>query len=588
MILPLNKPKTAVPKPEEAAGDLPVLDVKDLTVSYRVSGGFQRAVEGVSFSVGKGEVTALVGESGSGKTSAAQAIIGLLPGNGRVEGGQILLNGTDIARWPQRRLDHIRGPRISLVPQDPASSLNPVRTIGAQLGEIFAIHHAVGGREIGERVLELLALVGFRDPGLRAKQYPHELSGGMRQRVLIAIAIALHPSLIIADEPTSALDVTVQKHILDLLDKLRVEFNTAVLLVTHDLGVAADRASRLVVMKDGKVQEQGETRRLMREPASAYTKRLLADAPSLSAFSGKAGTVSLTGTGGSLSGGKAADAIVAENLSQDFILAGQKKPFRALEDLSFRVPRGTTHALVGESGAGKTTAVRNVMGFLAPSRGRVIIDGVDAAALRGEERRLFRGKIQMVYQNPFMSLDPRQTVEEIVGEPLLNFEPVSKTRRRELVMDMLAKVQMPEELAPRRPHALSGGQRQRAAIARALILKPGALVLDEAVSALDVTVQAQILRLLGDLQKELNLSYLFVSHDLAVVRRIADTVTVLHDGKVMEQGPVEQVFLNPQNPYTRELIDAIPGKKALIREKSRPGPEPFFENHRNLNYEYHC
>jgi peptide/nickel transport system ATP-binding protein len=546
MILPLKNPNAAIPETPEAARALPVLEVKNLTVSYRVAGGFQRALEDVSFSVSRSEVTALVGESGSGKTSAAQAIIGLLPRNGRVESGQILLNGTDIARWSHKRLDHIRGAGISLVPQDPASSLNPVRTIGAQIGEIFAIHHAAKGEEIERRVLELLALVGFREPGLRAKQYPHELSGGMRQRVLIAIAIALHPSLIIADEPTSALDVTVQKHILDLLDKLRVEFNTAVLLVTHDLGVAADRASRLVVMKDGKVQEQGETRGLMSDPASAYTRRLLADAPSLSAFSGKAGMVSVEETmkpEGFLSGKEAEYAVVVENLSHNFTIAGQKTPFRALEDLSFRIPPGTTHALVGESGAGKTTAVRCVMGFLTPTKGRVIIGGVDAGALRGEERRLFRGKIQMVYQNPFMSLDPGQTVAEIVEEPLLNFEPVPKARRRELVMDMLARVQMPRELAARRPHALSGGQRQRVAIARALILKPGVLVLDEAVSALDVTVQAQILRLLGDLQRELKLTYLFVSHDLAVVRQIADTVTVLHDGKVMEQGSVEQDFL---------------------------------------------
>jgi peptide/nickel transport system ATP-binding protein len=575
MILPLGNFKAPVSESPEADGDS-ILEIKNLTLSYRTVAGFPRAVDDVSFTVTRSEVTALVGESGSGKTSVAQAIIGLLPGNGRVEGGEILLNGTNIAGWSQKRLDHIRGPRVSLIPQDPASSLNPVRTIGVQIGEIFTIHRALRGREIEEKVLELLALVGFRDPALRAKQYPHELSGGMRQRVLIAIAIALHPSLIIADEPTSALDVTVQKHILDLLDKLRLEFNTAVLLVTHDLGVAADRASRLVVMKDGKVQEQGETWRLMNEPAGDYTRRLLADAPSLTSFSGKFRVVSVREPG-DVFGGEGQYAISAENLTQDFVIAGQKKPFRALDNLSFRVRRGTTHALVGESGAGKTTAVRNVMGFLAPSAGRVIIDGVDAAALRGEERRLFRRKIQMVYQNPFMSLDPRQTVEEIVGEPLLNFEPLSRRRRRELVMNMLARVQMPEEFAARRSHALSGGQRQRVAIARALILKPGVLVLDEAVSALDVTVQAQILRLLENLQRELNLTYLFVSHDLAVVRQIADTVTVLHDGKVMEQGSVEHVFFNPQNLYTRELIGAIPGQKTSVSKTAGYRPKLFLQ-----------
>ena len=533
----------------------PLLAVENLSISYADGLTCTRIVHDVSFQVRPGEVVALVGESGSGKTTTASAVIGLLPESGRIDAGAIRLDGLDIARWPERRLEAIRGARISLVPQDPGSSLNPVKTIGAQVGEILALHRRGTGREIRERVVELLARVGLSQPELRSRQYPHELSGGMKQRVLIAIAIALRPSLIIADEPTSALDVTVQKRILDLIDELRREDGTALLLVTHDLGVAADRADHVVVLQGGRIQEQGPTREVLAAPRSAYARRLLANAPSLA-------SAALAARPRPAEGGP--PAILVENLVQDFPVSGRgATPFRAVDGISFEVAPGTTHAIVGESGSGKTTTIRAVLGFETPSSGRIVVDGTDLATLRGPSLRAFRRTIQLVYQNPFSSLDPRQIVFDIIEEPLLNFDPIAKRERAERVRDILDRVGLPEPVLPRRPSALSGGQRQRVAIARALVLEPRILVLDEAVSALDVTVQAQILRLLGTLQAERRLTYLFVSHDLAVVRQIAHSVSVLKDGRLVEDGPVERVFAKPREDYTRELIAAIPGRRLV-------------------------
>jgi peptide/nickel transport system ATP-binding protein len=526
----------------------PVLELDNVAVSY----GTHRVVHDVSFSIAAGEVVALVGESGSGKTTTAQAVIGLLPATGRLDHGAIRLNGTDIARWSQARLDSVRGARISLIPQDPGSSLNPVRTIGAQVAEILALH-GVDRHEIPDRVLALLRRVGLPDPGLRVRQYPHELSGGMRQRVLIAIAIALDPALIIADEPTSALDVTVQRRILDLIDELRAGHDTAVLLVTHDLGIAADRASRLVIFQNGRIQEQGETAAILRAPRSAYARRLLADVPAFVTPAPRPPPRPPVP-------GRAAHAIAVEGLVRDFPVAGARGGVRAVDGVSFTVPWGTTLALVGESGSGKTTTVRCVVGFQQPGGGRILVDGTDISRLRGEALRQFRRKIQLVYQNPYTSLDPRQSVAAIIAEPLLNFGHPSAGERARRVAALAERVGLDHALLSRRPLALSGGQRQRVAIARALILEPQILVLDEAVSALDVTVQAQILALLETLQRDLGLTYLFISHDLAVVRRIADTVAVLYQGRLVEQGPVEQVFTAPANAATRELLDAIPGR----------------------------
>ncbi|WP_062013045.1 ABC transporter ATP-binding protein [Aureimonas sp. AU4] len=526
-----------------AHASIPPLRIEGLSVSY----DGRAVIQGVDFAVRPGEVVALVGESGSGKTTTAQAVIGLLPANGRVESGRVLLGGEDVSGWSDRRLSALRGRVVSLIPQDPGSSLDPVQTIGTQLGEVFRLHGHRDRRTIRAEVLDLLRRVGLSQPELRFAQYPHELSGGMKQRVLIAIALALKPRLVIADEPTSALDVTVQRRILDLIDELRREHGTAVLLVTHDLAVAADRADRIVVMRGGRIVEQGDARSLLAAPRETYTQRLLGDAPAFAAPTRRPPT-------------RIDEPPIVEvvGLVHDFPTSHGRS--RAVDGIGFRIASGTTHALVGESGSGKTTTGRAVLGLLQPTAGRVAVAGQDVAKLRGAALRSFRRTIQLVYQNPFASLDPHQSVREIVEEPLLNFEPVPRAERRGRVAAILERVHLPADLAERYPAALSGGQRQRVAIARALILRPRVLVLDEAVSALDVTVQAQILRLLDELQRDLGLTYLFISHDLAVVRAIADTVSVLRAGKVVEEGCVEDVFVRPSAAYTRELIDAIPGR----------------------------
>ncbi len=543
------------------AAQSPLLEIDGLSISYSHRGHRQTVLHEASLSIAAGQVVALVGESGSGKSTLAQSLIGLLPDNGQIDGGAIRFDGANIARWTQRRFDTIRGTKISLVPQDPGVSLNPVRTIGAQVGEIFQIHGLRDPRERQERVLDLLDRVGLSQPRLRLKQYPHELSGGLKQRVLIAIAVALRPRLIIADEPTTALDVTVQKRILDLIDDLRREYDTAVLLVTHDLSVAAERADRLVILKAGRVQEQGLTDDVLGNPRSSYTATLLADAPSMAKT---AMHRAASPDAHPIPANVAPAPIVVENLVVDYRYGRSAATFRAVDGISFTVPAGTTHGLVGESGSGKTTAIRTLVGFVKPTGGRVLVDGVDVASLKGQSFRHFRKSIQLVYQNPFASLDPRQTVAEILTEPLLNFEPIERSERERRVREMLDRVGLPATALARQPRSLSGGQRQRVAIARALISDPKILLLDEAVSALDVTVQAQILSLIDDLQRELGLTYVFVSHDLAVVRQIADTVSVVRQGRIIESGPTSTVFSHPVGDYTRELIDAVPGRRLLL------------------------
>lgn len=521
-----------------------VLSVENLTISYCSGGQWREVVHRVSFTVKRGEMLAFVGESGSGKTTTAQAIIGLLAENARLDAGAVRLNGEEISRWSGKRLDSLRGARISLVPQDPGNSLNPVQTIGAQVGEILRLHQKSSKTERRQQVIALLEKVGLSHPELRVDQYPHQLSGGMKQRVLIAIAIALKPDLIIADEPTSALDVTVQKRILDLLDHLRRESGTAVLFVTHDLALAAQRADRLVVFRHGEIQEQGNTGDVIRTPQHGYTRQLLCDLQGQNLHLTTAIRPFVT------------PAIRVEGLCKRFALGGSH--LQALDNVSFILPRGSTHALVGESGSGKTTLARVLLGFEQADSGQVTIDGIASGQLSREAQRQLRRKIQFVYQNPFASLDPRQTLFDINEEPLKNFQRLTKDARRQRVESVAARVALAPELLNRTARELSGGQRQRVAIARALILDPTILVLDEATSALDVTVQAQILALLLQLQQQLGLSYLFITHDLATVSRIAHSVTVLRAGQVIEQGEVKQLFAAPQRDYTRELLAAIP------------------------------
>jgi len=536
-----------------------VLEVEGLRVSYQTRAGRREVVHGVGVAVDEGDVVALVGESGSGKSTTAHAVIGLLPEGGRVEVGTIRVGGVDISGWSQKRLRSVRGAQIGLVPQDPVSSLDPVRPIGVQVGEILRLHGERDRLKRRSRVLELLERVGLDDPLLRSHQYPHELSGGMRQRVLIATAIALRPRLIIADEPTSALDATVQRRILDLIDDLRREEGTSVLLVTHDLGVAADRAQRIVVLNHGRVVEEGPSAGILSAPSDAYTRQLLADAPALATDDFRRTPVPLFLRDAAAAAGENPYAIAADGLVKEFEVHGRER-FRAVDDVSFRVRRGTTHALVGESGSGKTTTARLITRFLNPDGGRIELDGVDIAGLRGDALRQLRRRIQLVYQNPFSSLDPRQSVAQIVAEPLHNFGEGTRAQRRDRAAELIDRVRLPADVLERTPRELSGGQRQRVAIARALAIDPEVVVLDEAVSALDVTVQARILELLEALQQELGLTYLFISHDLAVVRRISHTVSVMRRGRVVESGSTEDIFTAATHEYTRELLAAVPGR----------------------------
>jgi len=531
-----------------------LLEIQNLVIDYGTRGGrAQTAVDGVSLTVEPGELVAIVGETGSGKTTTALSVLGLLAPNARIRGGRILLAGTEIQGWSRRRLEAVRGARVGLVPQDPGSSLDPLKTVGWQVGEALRIHGETDRAVVAARVEALLARVGL--PADRvSRAYPHELSGGMRQRVLIAAALALQPQLLIADEPTSALDVTVQRRILDLLDELRAEDGRGILFVTHDLGVAAERADRIVVMKDGRVQDDGPVARVLDRPAGAYTRRLLENAPSLSERIFREAPVVAA----------AEPAVRVEGLRKEFRRSSSS--VTAVDDVSFAVAAGTTHAIVGESGSGKSTTARILVGFETADAGTVTVAGHDVPRLRGEARRQFRREVQLVYQNPFASLNPRMPILDIVSEPLKNFGLGGRGDRRARAAALLDRVALPSALHGRRARELSGGQRQRVAIARALVLDPAIVVLDEPVSALDVSVQAQILELLAELQRERGLTYVFISHDLDVVRQVSDTVTVLHHGRVEETGTTRRLFLEPRTRYTRDLLDAIPRRRDREKE----------------------
>lgn len=536
----------------------PLLRVRDLNVSYSTAGGDVSAVQGVNLEVHPGQMTAIVGESGSGKTTSAMAAIGLLPSNATIDAGTITFDGCDITSLRRRQWRELRGRRIGLIPQDPNNSLNPVQTIGASVEEGMRIHKVGTAAERKAKALELLERVGIDDPARRYHQYPHELSGGMKQRVLIAAAVALEPDLIIADEPTSALDVTVQKIILDLLDDMRAELGMGILFITHDLAVAGDRADRVVVMESGQLREEGLAATVLTNPRHDYTKRLLADAPSLTvADAGRAATsrnaVVKTDTTTDRTAGE--PLVRVEGLTQRF------GDFTAVDDISFTVAKGSTHAIVGESGSGKTTTGRSIAMFNTPTAGSITVGRRDIVGLRGKALREERNNIQLVYQNPYGSLDPKQTIGQTVAEPLRNLKAVRASAAKEKAKEFLDLVALNPDFYDRRPRELSGGQRQRVAIARAMIVEPELVILDEAVSALDVTVQAQILRLLARLQEELGLTYIFISHDLAVVNQISDTVSVLSKGQQVECGPTAEVFSNPQSPFTRKLIEAIPGSR---------------------------
>jgi peptide/nickel transport system ATP-binding protein len=557
---------SAKDSPMPAIKNNTLLEVEGLTVAY----GADEVVHNVGFSLNRGESLALIGESGSGKSTIAKAVLRLLPPGGARVAGSVRLDGTEVLNTPERRFRPLRGRSLGFIPQDPGSALNPVRTIGAQAQEAAAL---LGDTDPGSRrrsILEVFEQVGLPDPGRVYDSYPHQLSGGMLQRVLIALTVLPRPSLIVADEPTSALDVTVQKLILDMLGDLRQELDISLLLITHDLAIAAERADSLVVLKNGTVQEQGPSRDVFAAPRTEYARSLQADVPALNPDRYRSQRAAEpVGTGGRQL------QIAVKGVTKRF-QAGHKEVL-AVDNVSFSVERGRTHALVGESGSGKTTAVRLLLGLDRADSGAIEVGGQSTAGLDRAGLRDVRRHLQLVYQNPFTSLDPTWRVGRIVREPLERFGVGDKATRGARVQEALESVGLPADVAARRPAQLSGGQRQRVAIARALVVRPDVVVLDEPTSALDVSVQAGILELLARLQRDLGLTYLFVSHDLALVRQVADTVSVLRQGQVVEQGSVDQIFTTPQHSYTRALLDAIPGTGTALAGAIGSAPLPTYE-----------
>jgi peptide/nickel transport system ATP-binding protein len=634
----------------------PLLDIRDLRTEIRLRRSTVHAIGGVDLSVEAGECLGIVGESGSGKTMTALSVMGLLPNGGQVTGGQILLDGTDITGLGERAMERVRGNQVGMIFQDPLTSLNPTVTIGDQIAETVRLHRGASRKQALARAVEVLGLVGMPRPAERAGNYPHQLSGGMRQRVMIAMALACEPKLLIADEPTTALDVTISKQILELIDDLRRRLGMAVILVTHDLGVIAGRADRVAVMYAGRIVETAPTEKLFTAPRHPYTEALFAALPEKAA--GEQGTVrrlynipgqppdltappagcafaarcryarpgcrasepALAGEGpghayrcfypvpapaapeapetgeapeAGASGlavrerdgqagpdpAPAARALLrAEGLIKDFpvtagaVLQRRAGTVSAVAGVSFTVPAGTTFGLVGESGCGKTTIGRLIAGLEKPTGGTVIVDGTDLTALPARARRRHARAVQLMFQDSYAAMDPRMRVGAILREPLVIARDGSRAARQAAVTRTLAEVGLPAAAADRYPHEFSGGQRQRLGLARALMLRPRLIIADEPVSALDVSIQAQILNLMHDLQAEHGLTYLFISHDLSVIRYMADAIGVMYLGKLVETGPAASVYHHPAHPYTRGLIDTVPvADPARERAKEHAG-----------------
>ena len=525
-----------------------VLEIDDLSLALPMAGDRAYAIKDLSLTVEAGETLCVVGESGSGKSMTALAVMGLLPRAVTVAGGAIRLAGRDLLALDDRQMREVRGRDVSMIFQEPMTSLNPVMRISAQIEETFSAHHALDGRGRRARALELIAEVGLPDPPAIARAYPHELSGGQRQRVMIAMALAMEPKLIIADEPTTALDVTTQAQILKLLDRLRKKHGTAVLFITHDFGVVSEIADRVAVLQHGICVESGTAREVLHAPRHDYTRRLLASVPSLEPPPAK----DLTG---------AAVAFDVKGLNKVYRGRGffrKGREVRAADDVSFAIRRGETLGLVGESGSGKSTVSRCVLRLIEPDAGSIRIGDQEIEHLSQAQFRPLRKRIQMVFQDPFASLNPRRTVGRIIAEGPIA-QGVARDEALAKARTLLDLVGLKPEAIDRYPHEFSGGQRQRVGIARALALEPEVLVADEPVSALDVSVQAQVLTLLQDLQQRLGLAILFVTHDLRVAAQMCDRIAVMQKGRIVELQSTHGLFASPQHAYTRALLAAVPG-----------------------------
>ena len=556
--------------------DQPLLEVRDLRVSFRIDkkNTFE-AVKGISFSLPQNATVALVGESGSGKSVSSLAVMGLLPRETTVihEGSSIRFDGRELLGQSVDARRKLCGKDIAMIFQEPMSSLNPVFTVGFQIGEVLRLHLGMNKRQARARTLELLEEVGIPDPANKIDAYPSQMSGGQQQRVMIAMAIACEPRLLIADEPTTALDVTIQKQIMELIARLQKKHQMSVLFITHDLGLVGEIADRVIVMRHGEVREEGSASQVLHAPADAYTRALLHCRPKLDERPVRLPVIDDVLSGRYALGvnlpqrarGYAADddnVLVVNGLQKSFYLREGlfgKREFKAVKDVSFTLPRGKTLGVVGESGSGKTTVGLTLLRLHRATGGSALFEGRDLLAMSEREYQAYKRRIQIIFQNPYASLNPRFTVGQILLEPMrIHRIGANDAERVEHAHYLLKRVGLPAQAFHRYPHEFSGGQRQRIAIARCLTMKPEILVCDESVSALDVSVQAQVLNLLQDLQDEYKMSYIFISHDLSVVKYISDRVMVMHHGSVVEMADSDELYRNPQHPYTQTLLAAIP------------------------------
>ena len=537
----------------------PVLAVRGLSIDARTPEGLRPVLEDVSFTLAPSETLCLAGESGSGKSLTALSIMRLLSPSLKHRDGSIVLGGRELTGLPERAMQRLRGGEVAMIFQEPMTSLNPVMTIGAQLAEAIRIHGAADGGGVAVRARAMLDAVRISEPVRRMGQYPHELSGGMRQRVMIAMALSCRPRLLIADEPTTALDVTVQAQILELMRALRAEFGTAILLITHDMGVVAAMADRVAMLQAGRLVDQGAVRDVLERPQHPYTRQLLAAVPRLGEFAGTDTPPRVTRAPPRAAA--PGPVLLVKDLQVTYGrpagLLRRQAPSPTVKGVTFEIRAGETLGLVGESGSGKSTLGKAVLGLL-PFGGEVVIDGDAIAGLSARAMKPIRRKAQMIFQDAYASLDPRMSVGAAIAEPLAIHGVGTAASRRDSVSALLSRVHLSPDHASRYPHEFSGGQRQRICIARALALEPKLIVADESVSALDVSVRARVLDLLAELQEELGLTYLFISHDMAVIERMSHTVAVMQGGAIIEHGPRRQIFETPRHPYTRALLEAVP------------------------------